>query len=160
MSSENWRKPNTLWKKVTSGGMPSRTVLVPLTRWPTGNYPQTRHHCENPELGNEAEAPPPLPYHRDRGGAYEKRSSYPLTTSLLSQAAEHCTQWGKKSPRWTFSSLSTKGHFPGGPFPSCLTGTTGEIFRSSTLEHQRDGEGVRGLQQPALRLGGSHSHLW
>lgn len=147
MSPANWQKPSGLWKKVTSGVMPSRwqhwsfPTLVLLTRSPTSNYPQTRHHYENPELGGWSWSTPLD--HREGGGPHQKeRGAAALWLCLPSSRQQEGPSGpvvypvGKKeSPKWTSSSPSTTRHFLGGP-TGLAWRESGGICRGSTTEHQ------------------------
>ena len=66
-----------------------------------------------------------------------KRSGYTLITLPLPRGTAPyqegppgpmvSTVGGRKIPKWTSSSPSIAGSFPGGPFGSCLTGVTGNL---------------------------------
>lgn len=80
--------------------------LIPLKERPTVHYPQTRHHCENPARGSEAEAPLDR---RDGEGPRQKRgSSYTLASRLSPRPAQGCTA---RTP-WacSVSSGKNRGH--------------------------------------------------
>lgn len=71
-----------------------------------------------------------LPDNTDQGRLCQKgkRNHLPQAVTPLHQEGSskpQLLQWGKKSPRWTFSFLSVVGHFPGGSFVSHILGTTG-----------------------------------
>lgn len=97
---------------------------VPLMRRPTSNYPQIRHHCENPRTAHECEE---ILWTANT----EKDSIRRVKTLLHSDLVTSLPCWhstrlrepswiydsplGKESLTWSSSSHSILGHFPGGP---------------------------------------------
>ena len=118
-----------LYRETSSRGQHrSFPTSAPLTRRPTSNYPQTRHHWDKcPEPRAEATAPS-----WSRQAEKGERSGCTLTTLALPRGWHSITPTGpsslwlpqreSESPRWTSSFSSRAGCFTevqGGP-PAAL----------------------------------------
>lgn len=121
--------------------MPSRwqhwsfPTLVLLTRSPTSNYPQTRHHYENPELGGWSWSTPLD--HREGGGPHQKERGAATLWLCLPSSRQQEGPSGpvvypvgkKREPKVDIQLSQHHTTFPGRPNWSCLTWIWGNLQR-------------------------------